>query len=220
MSMLRTRPVVRRVAKRQTGVALIVGLLILLVLIIVGIAASNLATQQERMSRSSRDYNIAFQAAEAALRDAERDINYQTAVATVSPDPRRSPQIVDSAGFASDCGSTATQGLCLPAPAGTAPVWETTALDAAPSVPYGQFTGASLFPRSAQNSETYSAGAPLSASGGVGMQPRYLIEALRNPACVSGNTDCQPYYIYRITARGYGSDPRTQATLQEVYQQK
>jgi type IV pilus assembly protein PilX len=186
--------------KRQSGVALIVGLLILLVLIIVGVAASNLATQQERMARGSRDYNVALQAAEAGLRDAERD-----------------PRILNVEQFAAGC----TQGLCRPAPVGSTPVWEESGVlgggSADTSAQYGAHTGASPFPRSPLNAEA-SPTPSVAATGGVALQPRYVVEALINPTCAGlPPGDCEPQYIYRITSRGYGSDQRTQVTLQEVY---
>jgi type IV pilus assembly protein PilX len=59
--------------KSQQGVVLIVALLFLILLTVIAISSSNLATVEERMARNSRDYNIAFQAAEAALRGPERD---------------------------------------------------------------------------------------------------------------------------------------------------
>jgi type IV pilus assembly protein PilX len=181
-------------------VALIVGLLILLVLIIVGVAASNLATQQERVARGSRDYNVALQAAESGVRDAERD-----------------PRILDIDRFAAGC----TQGLCQPAPDGSAPVWEGSGVLGGglsdPSAQYGAQTGANPFQRSPQNAEV-SPTPPVVAGGGVALQPRYVVEALINPQCAGlPPGDCEPQYIYRITARGYGSDPKTQVTLQEVY---
>jgi type IV pilus assembly protein PilX len=55
----------------QRGVALIVGLVILAVLSMIGVAAFSITTQQERMAGNSRDRIRAFEAAEAALRDCE-----------------------------------------------------------------------------------------------------------------------------------------------------
>ena len=60
--------------QRQGGVVLIVALLFLIMLTMVGTAAINMSTAEERMARSNRDYNIALQAAEAGLRDAQADV--------------------------------------------------------------------------------------------------------------------------------------------------
>lgn len=56
---------------RQHGAVLIVSLLILLVMTVLGIAAMGTTTLQERMANNNRQQQVAFQAAEAALRAAE-----------------------------------------------------------------------------------------------------------------------------------------------------
>lgn len=56
---------------RQRGATLIIGLLFLVLLTILGMSAMNLSTLEERMSGNTRDRSLAFQAAEAALRDCE-----------------------------------------------------------------------------------------------------------------------------------------------------
>jgi type IV pilus assembly protein PilX len=56
---------------RVRGIALIVGLIILAVLSLIGVAAFTVSTQEERMAGNSRDRIRAFEAAEAALRDCE-----------------------------------------------------------------------------------------------------------------------------------------------------
>jgi type IV pilus assembly protein PilX len=58
-------------APRQRGIALIIGLIILAVLSLIGVAAFSVSTQEERMAGNSRDRIRAFEAAEAALRDCE-----------------------------------------------------------------------------------------------------------------------------------------------------
>jgi type IV pilus assembly protein PilX len=56
---------------KQSGSALIVSLVILVVMTLIGITAMGGSSLQERMAGNSRDMSIAFQAAEAALRDGE-----------------------------------------------------------------------------------------------------------------------------------------------------
>jgi type IV pilus assembly protein PilX len=58
-------------AALERGVALIIGLIILAVLSLIGVAAFSVSTQEERMAGNSRDRIRAFEAAEAALRDCE-----------------------------------------------------------------------------------------------------------------------------------------------------
>jgi len=57
---------------RQSGSALIISLVFLLVLTVLSVAAMQGTTMQERMAGNYRENNEAFQAAEAALRTGER----------------------------------------------------------------------------------------------------------------------------------------------------
>jgi len=57
--------------QRQRGAALVVALIMLLVMTVLGVAAMQVTRMEERMAGNSRDVNLAFQAAEAGLRDAE-----------------------------------------------------------------------------------------------------------------------------------------------------
>jgi len=59
---------------QQKGMVLIVGLVMVLLLTIIGLAAVRGSGMQEIMASNMRDKNIAFQAAESALRVCERDI--------------------------------------------------------------------------------------------------------------------------------------------------
>lgn len=63
---------------RQRGVVLIIALIILLALTILGVSGMSTTTMQERMSANTRDRQIAFQAAEAALRDGENYVQNNT----------------------------------------------------------------------------------------------------------------------------------------------
>jgi type IV pilus assembly protein PilX len=58
-------------AVRQKGAVLVVGLLILLVMTVLGVAAMGSTTLQERMANNNRQQQVAFQATEVALRAAE-----------------------------------------------------------------------------------------------------------------------------------------------------
>lgn len=60
-----------RLTAGQRGAALVVALIFLLVLTLLGTTAMRGTTMQERMAGNTRDWNLAFQAAEAALREAE-----------------------------------------------------------------------------------------------------------------------------------------------------
>ena len=56
----------------QTGAALIVALIILLLMTVLGLTSMNTVTMEERMAGNLRDLNLSFQGAEAAVRDAEK----------------------------------------------------------------------------------------------------------------------------------------------------
>ncbi len=68
--------------RKQKGAVLIVSLLFVLILALIGMSASQTASLELRMSANSRDGGLAFQAAEAALVDAE---SYLSAEATLPP---------------------------------------------------------------------------------------------------------------------------------------
>ena len=194
---------------RQTGVVLITGLIFLMVLTIIGITAARMASLEERMSGNRRDLDVARQAAEMALRDAERDIQ---GVGT------RTPVIMVSklTGFSVNCNedgmaASGDDGLCdrrggVPTHTNTSITWPaftiaatginypafTADMTAAPSIAYGAFTGAP-------------------AIAGLSAQPRYIIEGFIKS---SGG---QNYAYYRITARAQGANANTVVWLQEVF---
>lgn len=60
---------------RQQGSALIIALVFLLVMTLIGTTAMQGTSQQEGMAGNVRNRNLAFQAAEAALRDAENALD-------------------------------------------------------------------------------------------------------------------------------------------------
>lgn len=63
-----------RVLNAQRGAALIISLVFMLILTIIGAASMQSATLQERMAGNARNLDQAFQAAEAALREAETEL--------------------------------------------------------------------------------------------------------------------------------------------------
>lgn len=79
----------------QQGAVLFVGLIMLIVVTLMGVVAMKSSTLQEKLAAGAMDQNIAFQAAESALRDAEIYIN---------------SSLTATSGFSAAC----TSGLCLP----------------------------------------------------------------------------------------------------------
>ncbi len=205
--------IVHSTQQRQSGAALITGLIFLVVLTMIGVTAARMSTLEERMSGNMRDRSIAMHAAEMALRDAERDIRSELAPG-VTTNPRRSPVISGITGFSETCNldntnDTHDDGLCdrrgnLPTysittisfPAFTVGAVNFLARDlnmiAAPSVAYGRFTGATNLV-------------------GLSALPRYLIEGIRK------NDGSSDIYFYRVTSRAQGVNPNTVVWLQAVY---
>src|SRR3954468_22751465 len=97
---------------RQNGAVLIVSLLFLVILTILGITAMSGTTLEHRMAGNTRDQAIAMQAAEAALRDARRDVNpgpKDTGRNTFGPNYGNS---VEGA-CGTDPGPSGNRGLCM-----------------------------------------------------------------------------------------------------------
>lgn len=72
--------------RSQRGVALVVGLVFLIILTLLGIGAMNTAALEEKMAFNSKDRNLAFQAAESALRVGENWIGTALGAPTSFPD--------------------------------------------------------------------------------------------------------------------------------------
>jgi type IV pilus assembly protein PilX len=192
--------------RRQQGATLVVGLIFLAVLTLIGVTAARVAGLEERMAGNLRDRAVALQAAEMALRDAERDI-----MLTGAPGTAR-PRALSQMTFATDCGAAGAaneRGLCdrrlsptdytaseIVWPAFAVQGVNTAALTldmtAAPSVVYGTFTGAT-------------------AIVGLTVQPRYVMERFEKNV---GGTK----YYYRITARAQGINANTVVWLQEIFE--
>jgi type IV pilus assembly protein PilX len=75
MSTVRVPPF--QTLRAQRGAALVTSLVLLLVLTVIGVTAMSMTRMQERMAGNTRDLNLAFQGAEAAIRDGEALIRAQ-----------------------------------------------------------------------------------------------------------------------------------------------
>jgi type IV pilus assembly protein PilX len=196
---------------RQTGITLVIVLVWLMAVSLLALSALQIGLQDQKAARSYRDRELAFQAAEAGLQDAERDIED-------SPDPHLSRSALfagnSKAGFPDDLGddcqrgvSNRYQGLCRQSADASRPNWLQVAAsaqddlhDSDVAVPYGRFTGRTM-------------------QTGVGalpaMLPRYLIELM--PYRQAGFSAERPAYFYRITAIGFGADAASEVVLQSYY---
>lgn len=118
----------------QSGAALLAALFATVAVMLIAASAAQTALNAEKTARVERDRYLAFQSAEAALADAERDI----------ADGARAALFADGAAsaFIAGCGQA---GLCSFMPAGATPAWQSADLaDPAVTTAYGAFTGATL----------------------------------------------------------------------------
>jgi type IV pilus assembly protein PilX len=101
----------RRRLWRERGVALLVCLLMLIMVMLLGVSAAQLSLQGEKAARGERDREVAFQAAEDAVADAERDIQEWAGV-VVDPACGTAPvwQRVDLSGVEDGGACTAEYG--------------------------------------------------------------------------------------------------------------
>lgn len=108
--------------RRQSGAILVIALMFLVLLTIIGVSSISGVTLEEKMAGNLYQQNIAFQAAESALRDAEIDL--EAGIGGSGPlGTNRDPMTI-ATNFANDCSAAFTTGVCRqPAiPAGT---WQT-----------------------------------------------------------------------------------------------
>jgi len=109
--------------QHQSGVVLVVSLIMLLLLTMLGVTGMQVSGLEEKMAGNSKDQNLAFQAAEAALRDAENDILNSGRVSGLT-----------------DMDNQCTDGLCYTG--ATIPHIETNVGYVGNAVQYGTYTAA------------------------------------------------------------------------------
>lgn len=140
---------------RQAGISLVVVMIFLVILSGLAITAMQGSTFAARIAGNEADRTLAFQAAEAALKDAEYDINGKTFDGTTNCTTTcRAELIYRGDGFDVSC----PLGRCIPN--ATSPVWEDSSVwssSSVKSVTYGTYTGAPALPV-------------------VSRQPRYILE--------------------------------------------
>lgn len=83
----------------ERGTALVFALVILLILTIIGVSAMNTTTLQEKMAHNLKDKNLAFQAAESALKRGETFVITETNFDKIAaPVPASNDGLHDSVG--------------------------------------------------------------------------------------------------------------------------
>jgi type IV pilus assembly protein PilX len=181
----------------QAGASLIMVMMILVVVSLLGVGAAQIGLMSERSARNVRDQQVAWQAAEAGLIDAEVDM-------WATSSPRKT--VFDGksrSAFVDGCGTSGISiGLCNLVNTGK-PAWLnvdfTATGSSASATAFGTFSGNSF------------------AAGGAGVQPakvpRYVIEWV--PDTIGDKSD--PSFVYRVTSMGFGPRDDIQAVLQMLY---
>ena len=200
---------------QQNGASLIMVMIILTIVSMIGVAGLQISTMAERSARNDRDYQIAWQAAEAALADAKDDLfpgGYGAPTISLRAAAFETANV--PANFTDGCGTSGqSKGLCNLVVTSDKQAWVSVDFEAAgntaPTVEYGDFTG-----------RTFTAGGP-----GVqpARKPRYVIEPMKDgegpgSPCRNANagaSECPP--VFRVTAMGFGPRADIQAVLQMIY---
>lgn len=176
--------------QQQSGVVLVVSLVMLLLLTLIGISGMQTTSLEEKMAGNLRDQNIAFQAAESALLAGENFVN------AAAPLPA-----------AFNC----TNGLFLPYDADCDGTKESVAVWNNPTL-WRDDTLSVIF-----NTDGDVASIDL---GHTSANPRYLIEYMGDSCATLGvpcpAADLRRNY--RITARATGGTNNAVIVLQSVYQ--
>lgn len=184
------------VSQYQRGISLVIVLIFLAILSILGVSGMQNATFASRIAGNEADRTLAFQAAEAALRDAENDIKGLNYLGVNCSTYCRADPIYRGNGFGYDCNL----GRCIQT-VGASPVWETSSVwdnASVTSVVYGEYTRAGA---AATDRPTMPV---------VARQPRYILEYFNQG----------DYAVYRVTAVGFGANDSTRAMLQAAVKVK
>lgn len=241
------RRFVRARDSRQRGVTLLVTMLILIAVMLVGASAARMALQGEQAARAGRDRQVAFQAAEDALMDGERD------VARTPSDPAgHDGDDAADAGGAGATGRTGRTGAigAAGAGAGAASLSARSALfggappgtDSGPGFVDGCGTGPvnlglcahaegaappvwqAVDLRGADDGGSHTV--QYGDYSGASMQTGSGFLPFRRPRYLIERIPChQPGdevgasgdHCYRVTAIGFGANPETEVVLQSVF---
>ena len=184
---------------RQAGMSLFPALMFLLVLAVLGVSALNSTLMQEKMVSNTKDANLAFQAAEAGLRDGEADIDKNKTFWTPTT-------------FTSSC----TNGLCTPPSTWPTPSsldiskaidWTNTGL----TRPYGSQTAVASLPDVAAQPQYVIERIP---------PPPGLPAVPGSSIGIGCGVSCPPAasgFAYRVTVLGTGARAETRVVLQSTY---
>jgi type IV pilus assembly protein PilX len=219
--------------KTQKGATLIVAILFLLVVTVLGISTWQMSSGEERMAGLTRDRQLAYEAAEAALREAEYDITGICAPNVACN--ARTPAIDKGLGFPSTPADFTTavtcqaDGLCtgqkdgVGRNVGNVPmaILRCGANGPSTNCVNGESTWFGRYTRTAGTPSSYMPGAQGLTAQNLAFAPRYTIQAICLARDSVGNTSCNSRSLYFIiTAIGFGQRANTEVVLQTYFQRE
>jgi type IV pilus assembly protein PilX len=182
--------------KNQSGVALFMSLVMLLIITILGLSSVQTTTLQERMARNARDTNLAFQATEAAIKDAETLVETFSSLIDFGADPRTNP------------------ALCYNSPSAVAGFYYERGYNCSSNWSGVDWTSGGGFIVAA------------TAISNVALQPRYIVEHVKtvmadedrlNLDNIGQDTGSGRAQIFRITVYGTGGTDTAHVMIQSTY---
>lgn len=220
----------KQVQNRQKGATLFVTVILVLVLSIVALAVYQQASFDERNARAQADRQLATQAAEIALRDAEYDLQCQqfsinaVGVPTVVACEKDGFVLNNVANAAATPGGNTDnmcRSTCIPGSslkidrlllgfdvAGTDGLWAGLADSPGGIVHKKPWESRQMWATTSNSTVQIGRYTGAQAIPIVSQQPRYLIE---------GFIDSEKNLLFRITAKGWGRNNTTEVTLQQTY---
>ncbi len=207
-TLLNAAPRFRRSPHGQRGMALVFVLIMISIVFVIAAVSSRIVTLGERAARNDRDRQTAFQAAEAAMSDAEIDImgpntsgTQRVAMFGTLPAGEGCSNADDTRGYCGRLAPLAADKTLLDI---YKPIFAVEDEDDRQWARFGEFTDReSAF--------------PVATTGALPVKlPRYVIEkslvSFRNRAETVG----KPFDAFVVTAIGYGLQPGTQVVLQAM----
>jgi type IV pilus assembly protein PilX len=183
--------------KKNQGMTLIISLILLLMVSLIGMSVLNVSTVEEKMAGGTRDKDLAFQAAEIALRRAEEFIR---------------TSVSGTAGFTTNCNA----GLCAELPLNSTVMrWEDDTLCSANTKIWN-------CDKSKEVDLTQISVGSFSQNPRYFIELLKDIDYTDSPQ-VNNQGDQAPedkVQVYRITAIGYGGSTNSSVLLQSTYGKK
>lgn len=205
-------------AKHQSGVVLVISLIMLLALTLIGVTSSSVTGLEQKMAANNKDINLAFQAAEAALRDVESNTLKTKPGFVYTADTSQGTKGIYST-LNDDCSITgATQRA------------DTTSPSLRPFDSKVDWNGTKVATYDNGNNGAAAADASTVSKKLIGLYqlPKYIIEEVscRQLPSGGGNQSLDPNLPVtpsdqievrmRITAHGWGSNANSVATVQSI----